>query len=272
MKSLLNKRFSPKRRNKPITYAPASAAKPKPKPKPKPKQLDPPMQSGESSSQKSSTPIPIKSILRPVDGTHEPENKSVRIVESSPHPESVPISTPTRIIVGPLPDGNVSDSLVYNASDLEKGHIGVAEESSPLLESQLPDLTTYQTISPESNPTAQIHCWSTPSLPIPIPPPSSDQPCSGDPVQSPSIPPSRESPFTSPLSRFLQMLYARYPVIITYILITICVIGIIYSLVTGTGRSYLLVIIKACICWIMGTDVARMLFGTQFCDIEFKVS
>ncbi|CDO91869.1 unnamed protein product [Kluyveromyces dobzhanskii CBS 2104] len=259
MKSLLNKRLSPKRRNKQIKYVPVT-------------------ETPNTTSQRASIPEKtnsrmIKSILKSNDGAHEPESKSVRISETSPHPQTSPISNPTRIPAG-QPSEEIT-SMNYNASELEKGNLGISEETTPLLETdnqlRIPQLGKYQTIIPNSDPIAELHCWSPPAVTNPIPPDQNPPFSADDPVPPPASS-SSQVLIESPLSRFFKALYERYPVIITYILVSVCIIGALYSLITGKGSEYLWVIIKACVCFVMGTDIARMLFGDQFCDVEIKGS
>lgn len=282
MKSLINRRFSPKRQNKPASSIPvtkhSSPTKPRVKPQPKhyskpsPRVLGSPNET-QSNSSETQNSLPIKSILKQNDAAPG-ESKSVRIVDNSLHDESRRISTPTRpptvadpsslLEIPPVP----LDSMGYSASDLEKGQLVGPSETTPLLDPL--NGNSYQNqgsieeeiyLAPSPEHSAEIDCWAPHSAP-----PSSERP------HTPATSLQSQLPMDTPMARFLRALYEKYPVIITYVLIVICIAGAIFSLVTGRGSTYLWVIIKASLCWILGTDVAKMLFGEQFCDIALKAS
>lgn len=205
----------------------------------------------------------IKSILKPNDTVTEKHNKSVRILDSPSHSGTVPLSTPTKVPFEEQSKPFVGTESQYDLNTLEQGLLGESEEETPLLEFHAPNSGTESYQAVYGTP-VNYQCW-----PISGSNKNTDQSSTSS---APSSTPSLHAPPTSLLGSLLRKLYERYPTIITYVLVIFCFLGALYSMLSGKGTAYLKIVIKASLCWILSSDVAKMLFGERYCDISITSS
>ncbi|AGO12700.1 AaceriADR227Wp [[Ashbya] aceris (nom. inval.)] len=73
----------------------------------------------------------------------------------------------------------------------------------------------------------------------------------------------------SPFSLFVAHMYAKYPTYVTGLVGIFMFAGSMYSISTGKGTQYLTSLMKATLCWLLGSNTANLIFGEGFCEFDF---
>ncbi|AET39115.1 uncharacterized protein Ecym_4033 [Eremothecium cymbalariae DBVPG len=141
----------------------------------------------------------------------------------------------------------------HDLSALEKGEF--RREQSPLIPDHGADSTNYQSfVHVDQAPV--ITQGSMPMTPIPLPSHGGLNP----------VEPTDPSPFT----QFLEHMYEKYPSYITGLVVILIFAGSMYSISTGKGTQYLTAMMKATLCWLLGSNTANLIFGDGFCEFQFS--
>ncbi|SCU83439.1 LAMI_0C03224g1_1 [Lachancea mirantina] len=132
----------------------------------------------------------------------------------------------------------------------------------------LPTLDLFPRGNTEGNPT--IHSNGAMSAPptclIEHPPRDMNR----SPLPSPRLPDCSQNPQDpqrqSQITNWLWALYYNNQIIFYCVFGLLLIASSIYTALTGKGSKYYVVIVRATICWIMGSNVSQNLLGDGFCS------